>query len=585
MLEDKYMDYQINSHMVGRNRNLFQRKFLEFLPVMTLSNLSTLFLLTTDDMVVANLVGENGLSAVNILNPFIQFVTVLVSIIAVGTSITDTKYMGSLDEENLGKSKRASRLIMIISFFLISIVQIPLAFVLMRFLNPPADVAVLTWHYTIGIMISLPVGLLTTVNTYELQLIGKMKFLLFLSILEGGANIIFDLLFVGVFHMDTAGAGYGTAVAVILRAIVGLTYVYTKTDLHKNEKEGCKDQVKEIISSGFPAGMESLALAILGVFMSKTILYYYGERGIALMSVLLDIKTIGLLIVNGIIASLHPLINLAKKTINVTSMRQLLRNAFITNAILTGIFIILCYIFPSFFFSVYGGIEDNVNGHFALLIYIPVTLIVGFNKIIRLYLSTEDSSKITSTITLIFESIAPVGIAFLIASITGSEWVWCSYTIGYFLELLVLVHMYRKYVNKKDENAPIDELVLFLSPQNASEASELTENYLLSHNVNTSHANLVAICIEELSANAKMQHHKALSSIVDKPVEISSIIRIYSDYIQLTIVDDGEYVGLNEIKINPQLITDSYELVLKIADEIVYEYILNLNLTKIKISL
>lgn len=578
------MDYQIKSQ-VRQNNNLFQRKFLEFLPIMTISNLSTLFLLVTDDVVVANLVGEEGLSAVNILNPFVQFVTVIVSIIAVGTSITDTKYMGSLDEDSLGKSKRASRLLMTVSFFIIAVVQIPIAFILMRFLNPSANVAILTWHYTIGIMISLPVGLLTTVNTYELQLIGKMKFLFFLSVLEGVSNIIFDLLFVGVFHMDTAGAGYGTAVAVILRAIVGLTYVYTKTDLHKNEKKGCNEQVKEIISSGFPAGMESLALALLGVFMNKTILYYYNENGIALMSVLLGIKTFGLLMVNGIIASLHPLINIAKKAINVKYMRQLLRSAFITNAILVGIFVILCDVFPSLFFDLYGKIEDNASGQFALIIYIPVTLILGFIKIIRLYLSTEDSSKITSTITLVFESIVPVGIAFLIASTTDSEWVWSSYSIGYFLELLVLIYMYHRYVNKKEKNAPIDELVLSLSPQNATKASESAENYLLSHNVNISHANFVAICIEEMSANAKLHHHKKLSFATDRPVEISIIIGIYPSYVQLTIVDDGEYVGLNEKKDIPHLITDSYDLVLKIADEINYEYILNLNLTKIKISL
>jgi Na+-driven multidrug efflux pump len=58
-----------------------------------------------------------------------------------------------------------------------------------------------------------------------------MKILMGLSVIEGLANLGFDLLYTGAFHMGIAGTGYGTATANIIRCTLTVLYLYRRTDM------------------------------------------------------------------------------------------------------------------------------------------------------------------------------------------------------------------------------------------------------------------------------------------------------------------------------------------------------------------
>ena len=67
----------------------------------------------------------------------------------------------------------------------------------------------LTWQYGIGVLLPMPFGLVSTVGTYQLQITGKMQYLMGLSIMEGIVNAVLDLFFTGALHH---GSGFPTCV-------------------------------------------------------------------------------------------------------------------------------------------------------------------------------------------------------------------------------------------------------------------------------------------------------------------------------------------------------------------------------------
>ena len=76
--------------------------------------------------------------------------------------------------------------------------------------------------------------MISSVGTNELQITGRMKVLMALSLIEGVANLVFDVLFTGVFNMGIAGVGFGTAAANLIRCTLTVAYLYRFTDMFRS---------------------------------------------------------------------------------------------------------------------------------------------------------------------------------------------------------------------------------------------------------------------------------------------------------------------------------------------------------------
>ena len=111
----------------------------------------------------------------------------------------------------------------------------------------------MTLSYAMGIMISMPFGLISNVGVSQLVVTGRLKTLVWMSALEGGCNLVLDILFVGGMGMGIAGAGYGTMCANIIRCAVTIFYLSNYTDIYKTEGGKAEiSRIREIVSLGLP---------------------------------------------------------------------------------------------------------------------------------------------------------------------------------------------------------------------------------------------------------------------------------------------------------------------------------------------
>ena len=214
-----------------RTGSLTLRKLLEYIPALLMTNIATLLLVLVDGLVVGNLVSSEALSAVNILNPAVLAVGVVSVLIANGAATSLSTRMGENNRERILFAMSAVKQLMIAAAIFVAIVQIPLVFGIIRSYQLSPELNRLTWQYAVGIMISMPFGLISTVGVFQMQIVGKMKVLMKLALLEGGVNLVLDLFFVGALKMGVAGAGFGTAGANIVRCTTTILYLSKKTDI------------------------------------------------------------------------------------------------------------------------------------------------------------------------------------------------------------------------------------------------------------------------------------------------------------------------------------------------------------------
>ena len=89
------------------NDNLIRIKLLQYIPVLVISQLSTMLILSVDGIIVSNYVGQEALAAVQIFHPVTAFLGVFTAIISNGTAHCLSARIVKNDFENLKYVKAA----------------------------------------------------------------------------------------------------------------------------------------------------------------------------------------------------------------------------------------------------------------------------------------------------------------------------------------------------------------------------------------------------------------------------------------------------------------------------------------------
>ena len=556
-----------------RNDFLLRRKLFSYLPYLFLTNLSTLLLVSVDGLVVGNLVGSSALSSVNVFSPVITAIGVFSDLIAMGISTMISTAMGNNEIDELSYLKKAARTTMIVSAFVIGVIQIPIAFELLSTYNLSPEFRDQVWQYGLGVMISMPFGLISTVGVYEMQIMGKVKQLAILAGVEGGFNLIFDLLFVGVFQMGVAGAGFGTAAANVVRCTITVLYLAKKTDIYKcgNAKLRLKD-VKLLITSGISESIFSLMMAVQSYFMIRILLYAFGESAGVINEVCVFCLSIVDVIILSVTGSARPLAGIFTGAKDIPAVRMLIRQCVVLITVLGGAVTLAVFSMSEFFFSIHGVTNIPAHGVMSLRLFALCFIFRGIDAIFRLYLANQKDNTFSATATVLGYAALPV-LAFAITIFLPDPYLWTAYLIT---ELAVLIANVFRYVywiskDKKIKTPDGHTIHLSVSPQDAVEASREVREYAKEHGYSEKHAYRAALCMEEM-----VHYAKAVAG--SKEVLTQIMLKFTADSCVFAMLDDGECIMLNEDDASKELITN-YGLIKKLAKNISYQYILDMNYT------
>ena len=555
-----------------RNGALTLRKLREFIPVMILTNLSTLLLVSVDGIVVGNFIGPDALSSVNVFYPAIVFIGVISMLVSSGISASLSLCMGRHDQGKLLKVKLASKRLIIIAAIFISAIQVPAVILLINSYHLSPEMYQLTWQYAIGIMIASPFGLVSTVGVYQLQIVGKMKVLMALTMTEGGVNLLLDLLFVGAFKMGVAGAGYGTMAAGILRCLLTILYISRNTDIyHSAGATAGFREIREILSAGLPEAANSLMLALQNYFIMQIILSMLGEEGGAIKGVCTFALSTALVLINGIQNSMRPLTGLMCGSNDWEGLRILLLQCVELNFILVGILTLVCEVFPGLFYLINGVKVIPEHGLFMLRLCALHFIFKGLNALFRLYFTYRGDSTFTTILTVTGNATLPL-FAFALSHIISGPWLWGAYLLT---ELVLLISYLTRYLMKikadrKEMKEDIGLFYLSLKPSEAVEASRAIRAYADDNGFDKNYSYRIALCTEEMAAYAEKSQKRS-------DLNLQIMIRFREDGAMFMMLDDGKCIALDNDKELQRLITDNYGLLRKLARSVEYQYVLNMN--------
>ncbi len=551
--------------------DLTGNKLMRFLPALIATNISTMLLITVDSLVAGNMVGADALASISFFNPILLAIGALTAIVSMGSSTVLSLRMGDTDTEGLNRAKDAIKKTSIIFAIIISIVQIPVVYIMIKAYGLSGDVLSYTTSYAIGIMCATPFSVINTVGVYQLQAIGKMKVLMGMAILEGVSNLVLDLVFVGLFDMGVAGTGYGTLCANIIRCVATVLYLFKKSDMYNSGGVKSKGaDVKEIIVKGLPEAAYSAVSAIQNYVLIVVLIEYFGDAGGVIKGVAAFAFSIANVMMTSVQGAARPMVGLMNGVDEKKSVRRLLQQSINLTVLLAGVIVAVVIIWPELFYTLQGVKEIPKGGELSLKLYAISFILLGINAMLRMYFTAREYHRFSTIITAVGNIVVPL-FAYVIGLFMDAPYIWLSFTIA---QLIILFANFIKYgiVLKEDRASDVDIKRIYLSvePEEATDASRMIQEYALENNYSEIKSNRIGLCMEEMVAySVKASSDEKLRN---------QIMFCFSDKeIRFVMLDDGECIIFDKDSETQSLVSDNYGVIKRIADSVSYNYVLDLN--------
>ena len=649
-----------------RKGTLVMRKLAEYIPVMIITNISLLLINSVDRIIAGNFIGSDAMNSISIFYPVLLLTTVFSGPLASGIATCISEAMGKNDLDEIAHIKSTGLRLMIITAIVIGIIQIPVVFGIISTYDISDDLAGMVRQYAIGCMICTPISIVSTVGTYQMQIAGKMKVIMVLTMIEGVLNLLFDLLFVAVFHMGVEGTGYGTACSNLVRCVLTVIYMAKYTDFYKSDgKPVTLSDYTSIISCGLPDASFILMTSFQNYFMLQIIIGAFDDDGGIIYGLCSFCLTIINTLIFGIQGGMRPLMGLYTGAEDKQGTKELMRHGTLYVLGYAGAVTAAILFFPEFFYLIHGVYVIPHGGIFSVQLFSFSFIIRGLNNIQRLYLTNRKDLTFATILTVLGNATLPLFALAIAYMDVQPPYIFLAYT---FTELLIFIlstvrYFYFRVTDSKGD-PDIIELYMTVRREEAEEASESIMRFAEEHGINKRISYKAALCVEEMTAyiqraqllsfgspeeieasirNSELafllppdldvgemvsylqkmdvlgifQQDKSIDSILDKiqdsdlisdlppernvrrfieDVRESDLPRLLSvwdpvvdiifrskgkDKAVLITLDDGKCIALDKGKENKKIVTSNYDLLRKVAKDIEYQYILDMNYTKI----
>lgn len=253
--------------------SLLPKMLLFTLPLMASSLLQLLFN-AADIAVVGKFAGPNSLGAVGSTGSLVNLLTNLFLGLSIGANVLTAKYIGSGDHAATRKVVHTSVTVSLLSGLFLTVFGVIFAPQILVLMRSPEKVIGLASLYLRVYFLGMPAMMLFNFSSSLLRSKGDTKRPLYFLTLAGVLNVILNLLFVIVFHMDVAGVALATIISQYLSAFLILRCLLHedenfRLDLHELGID--VPTLKMLIRIGVPAGFQGVVFSISNVIIQSSI--------------------------------------------------------------------------------------------------------------------------------------------------------------------------------------------------------------------------------------------------------------------------------------------------------------------------
>lgn len=399
-----------------------------------------------DAIIVGNLIGADGVSAINLSRPVVQLMFTLSMFVATGASMLVGYAIGKGDRERTRYIYTQS---MIGSF----LVGIALTAVALLWPNGSAELLCSNEHllqptkeYLNVMLLGAPAYMMLWALSSMVGVDGSPRLVSVAILVDNAANLSLDIVFIKYFGWGIAGSSAATVVGHLVGiAIMMWHFRYAACNLKLSLRHsGTLTQAwKAILSQGAPLALASVCLTLLLFSANTIVLSTTGKTGIFVFALCMNLLQIYNLFLAGTCRTLQSLgaIQVGKR--DTVALHQVISKCFRFITVAMIVTCLLVWIWPEGIARLFGCDEPDMlaQSNHALrvfaLSFIPFCYIYVLMIVYKLYSHHHMALFISLALSL---TVIPV---LWVMARTMPSAIWYSYLIAYVIEAAAIYAIHR----------------------------------------------------------------------------------------------------------------------------------------------
>ena len=573
--------------MYERNYKLLGAKFKEFFFPTLFTSMTGNICLLVDSVIVSNLIGAVALSAIQPIEPLGTFVNLIYWMIGLGGSVMCSVAKAEFDSEKSNRIFTVSIVSLLLIGILFSVLGTLFSGPIIAILCPSAQIQPIVFQYYSVYIFEIPFLCFIMCLSYFIRADGLANLPFRALLVANVANIIFDIIFIGVFGWGLSGAAGATIAGYILGCVYMATYFFNPQRTLKFVSVKIKTfmaTTADICKSGFSGASTQLYFTIKIFIINTLITLYVGQYGLVAFNICCNSLFILYMFLIGTAQTMSPIVSVYYQEEDYKSVEYITNKSLkivLASSLILSVFFIVC---PQSLLMLYHvnspsdiPIVLNAIRIFSLsYVGIAVTFLYTF------YAQAIQKDKLSNIISILEGCVFPVIFAFLLSFLMGADGIWISFTIAEVLTILYIFaysrHLNKKtngeysgfFINKHNDDKKVFAYTIEGDVNQAVELSRQVQEYLAGNKS----ATLVSLAIEEMLVN--------IININENVDAIDVIVKNNGENILISIKDTG--VDFNPVVENDALEFDNISVLNRIADKIEYSRVLGLNNTVITVN-
>lgn len=243
------------------------------IPLMLTGILQLLFN-AADIIVVGQFAGSTALAAVGSTSSLINLIVNLFMGMSIGASVVVAQNFGAGKWKDVSQAVHTAMGLSLVCGILVMILGIVVSRPLLHLMGSPDDVLDQAALYMKIYFIGMPASMMYNFGAAILRAVGDTRRPLYYLSIAGVINVVFNLIFVIVFHMGVAGVAIATVISQCVSVVlIVLCLIRTDGCIHLDIKHVkiTKDKFIEILKVGIPAGLQGSVFSISNVLIQSAV--------------------------------------------------------------------------------------------------------------------------------------------------------------------------------------------------------------------------------------------------------------------------------------------------------------------------
>lgn len=243
------------------------------IPIILTSVLQLLFN-AADLVVVGRFCGSISVAAVGATGSITSLIVNLFMGLSIGAGVTVAHAIGSREEEAVHRTVHTAIPTALVSGIVISIIGVLLAPTFLTLMGTPENVLRLSSVYMRIYFSGMVFTMVYNFGASILRAAGDTKSPLIFLTIAGIINVVLNVIFVTVLHMNVAGVALATIISQAFSAVMVVITLMRRTDacrLQLKKLRFYRIQLLKMVRIGLPAGIQSSLFSISNVLIQSSI--------------------------------------------------------------------------------------------------------------------------------------------------------------------------------------------------------------------------------------------------------------------------------------------------------------------------